>query len=447
MKKYILMPVLAALSLSGSVILAQDFDNKPVVNVSNAKENLNFTIGARFMMDGAYYHSDFTPVKSGAAITDARIRTSMSYEDWYFYADFDFSKGKFSQKNIFLQYSLEGAKGTHRFKAGYYNNPASMANNTSRGSLHFISRSAAANAFSPSRELGLSYIFYNDHFFANQGVFAENKYNDQPAGYQGMSFGGRWVWRPINNEDRTFHVGAAFRYANIATGTVENNVLKTELNIGSSLETYVDATQDFLSAQLPWAKNVFDVGAEFLYKTDNFFTRGEYMYKHVTKDRDDQALFEANLGSIDSWGTLESWQKGNPLGENSFHGAYIEAGYKIFGDPYQYSNSDALLKGLNGRALEVVARYSYTGLNDIVEGEKYVPGRDQYYPNGLLADYPSTSLSVGGGNMHSATLGVNYSFNKFAQVMLSYTYNRLDRDKFQYDKNFHVLQARLMFQF
>ena len=348
------------------------------------------------MMDGAYYHSDFTPVKSGAAITDARIRTSMSYEDWYFYADFDFSKGKFSQKNIFLQYSLEGAKGTHRFKAGYYNNPVSMANNTSRGSLHFISRSAAANAFSPSRELGLSYIFYNDHFFANQGVFAENKYNDQPSGYQGMSLGGRWVWRPINNDDRTFHLGAAFRYANIATGTVENNVLKTELDMGSSLETYVDATQDFLSAKLPWAKNVYDVGAEFLYKTDDFFARG---------------------------------------------------GYKIFGDPYQYSNSDALLKGLNGRALEVVARYSYTGLNDLVEGEKYVPGRDQYYPNGVLADYPATSLSIGGGNMHSATLGVNYSFNKFAQVMLSYTYNRLDRDKFQYDKNFHVLQARLMFQF
>ena len=30
MKKYILMPVLAALSLSGSVIQAQDFDNNPV---------------------------------------------------------------------------------------------------------------------------------------------------------------------------------------------------------------------------------------------------------------------------------------------------------------------------------------------------------------------------------------------------------------------------------
>ena len=100
MKKYILMPVLAALSLSGSVAQAQDFDNKPVVNVSNSKENLNFTIGARFMMDGAYYHSDFTPVKSGAAITDARIRTSMSYEDWYFYAISTFPKAS-SHRRIF----------------------------------------------------------------------------------------------------------------------------------------------------------------------------------------------------------------------------------------------------------------------------------------------------------------------------------------------------------
>ena len=217
--------------------------------------------------------------------------------------------------------------------------------------------------------------------------------------------------------------------------------------MGTSLETYTDPTTEFVSATLPWAKNVYDVGAEFLYKNDNFFARGEYMYKYVTKERDDEALFEANLGSIDSWTTLESWQAGNPLGANSFHGAYVEAGYKIFGNSYQYSNSDALLKGLDGRSLEVVARYSYVGLNDIRSGEKYVLGRDQYYPEGLLKDYPATSKSVGGGNMHSATLGVNYAFNKFAQVMLSYTYNRLDRDKYPSDKNFHVLQARLMFQF
>ena len=109
--------------------------------------------------------------------------------------------------------------------------------------------------------------------------------------------------------------------------------------------------------------------------------------------------------------------------------------------------SEGLLKGLDGQALEIVARYSYVGLNDIVSGERYVLGRDQYYPDGVLADYPATSLSIGGGNMHSATLGVNYAFNKFAQFMVSYTYNMLDRDKYAYDENFHTIQARLMFQF
>ena len=443
MKKYILVPVLAALSFSGMV--AQDFDTDPVIKLQ--KEDVKFTVGARMMEDVAYYHSDFTPVKSGASLTDARIRTSMSYKNWYFYADFDFAKGKFTQKDLFLQYSLKRDHGTHAFKAGYYNNPASMGNNTSRGSLHFISRAAPVNAMSPGRELGLSYIFYNTHFLANQGIFAENLYNDQLAGFQGITFGGRWLWRPINNDDNTFHIGATFRYANIATGEIYNNTLMTEYEIGTSLETYVDPTKQFVTATMPWAKNVYDVTAELLYKNDKFFVRGEYMYKYVTKERDDQTLFEANLGSIDSWGTLEAWQKGNPLGSNTFHGGYVEAGYKIFGKAYQYNNASGLLGGLDGRSLEIVARYSYVGLNDIVDGERYVLGRDQYYPNGVLADYPATSLSIGGGNMHSATLGVNYAFNKFTQLLVSYTYNVLDRDKYVYDENFHTVQARLIFQF
>ena len=31
--------------------------------------------------------------------------------------------------------------------------------------------------------------------------------------------------------------------------------------------------------------------------------------------------------------------------------------------------------------------------------------------------------------------------------MVNYTYNHLDRDKYPMDKNFHGLQARLLFQF
>ena len=103
MKRHIILCAAAAFALS---VAAQDFDNNPTVKIDNKEEDLHFTVGARMMMDAAWYHTDFTPMKSGAKLTDARIRTSMAYQNWYFYADFDFSGGKFKQKNIFLQYSF-----------------------------------------------------------------------------------------------------------------------------------------------------------------------------------------------------------------------------------------------------------------------------------------------------------------------------------------------------
>ena len=60
---------------------------------------------------------------------------------------------------------------------------------------------------------------------------------------------------------------------------------------------------------------------------------------------------------------------------------------------------------------------------------------------------PYESASVGGGRIISATLGVNYAFNKYAQVMLHYTYSNLDKDALPGDSNFHQVQARVQFTF
>lgn len=448
MKRLYIYAALATTTLvSASTATAQDFDTKPTIKLENEKEDLTFTVGARLMSDVAFYSTDYTPMNSGAAITDARLRTSLTFKkDWYFYADFDFSGGKVTQKNIYMQYSHEvGKKGTHSIRAGYFNDPSTMNRNTSLGSLHFISR-PSSTALAAERELGVSYKYYTDKVFLNQGVFAENKYNDQAAGSQGITLGGRWIYRPINDEKQTLHVGAIFRYANINTGTVEDNVKETNLSLSTGMNTYVDKTA-FLDAEIPWAKNVYTFGGEALYRNPKFFVRGEYRMMYVTKERDDVTLFNNQLGGTWSWTTLESWQAGNPLGDNNFQSGYIEAGYRIFGKGYSYDNSEAVLGGFNGKGLEVVARYDYTNLNDLVDGELYVAGRDQYYPNGVLADYPATSKSIGGGSMHSVTVGLNYSFNRFAHLMVDYTYSRLDRDKYQYDKNFHTVQARMMFNF
>ena len=446
MKKYMLMPLLALTALSAN---AQDFDSKPTVTIDNKAEDLHFTVGARFMADAAYYHTDFTPMQSGAAISDARIRTSLIYQNWYFYADFGFGGGKFSQKNIFLQYAQEDSKGgRHAIKGGYYNDAAgSMARNTSLGSYHFISRAGATNALGEGRELGITYKYTNDHFLAYQGVFTENQYNKIEAGYNGLVFSGRYLYRPIIDENQTLAIGGNVRFQHVGGGVTEDNVLKKTVKLGQSMETFVDEDEQFVSCELPWAENVFDAGAEVLYHNQKMFVRGEYLYKHVTKKRDSKTLFDASNNNIDTWGTLDAWIAANPLRSNNFHGGYIEAGYMIFGNPYSYDKNEGVLRGLSGRSLEIVGRFNYTGLNDIVKGEYFSVARNQYYPDGYMADWPYKSTSVGGGAVRSYTLGLNYSFNKFAQVMVDYTYHHLTKDFLPYDKNFHEVQARLQFVF
>ena len=446
MKKYMLMPLLALTALSAN---AQDFDSKPTVTIDNKAEDLHFTVGARFMADAAYYHTDFTPMQSGAAISDARIRTSLTYQNWYFYADFGFGGGKFSQKNIFLQYAQEDSKGgRHAIKGGYYNDAAgSMARNTSLGSYHFVSRAGATNALGEGRELGITYKYTNDHFLAYQGVFTENQYNKIEAGYNGLVFSGRYLYRPIIDENQTLAIGGNVRFQHVGGGVTEDNVLKKTVKLGQSMETFVDEDEQFVSCELPWAENVFDAGAEVLYHNQKMFVRGEYLYKHVTKKRDSKTLFDASNNNIDTWGTLDAWVAANPLRSNNFHGGYIEAGYMIFGNPYSYDKNEGVLRGLSGRSLEIVGRFNYTGLNDIVKGEYFSIARNQYYPDGYMADWPYKSTSVGGGAVRSYTLGLNYSFNKFAQVMVDYTYHHLTKDFLPYDKNFHEVQARLQFVF
>ncbi len=449
MKKYFLLPLVALFALN---VAAQDFDTKPTVEFSNKKEDLKFTIGARMMADVAYYHSDFTPLKSGAALTDARIRTSLSYQNWYFYADFDFSMGKFKQKDIYLQYSWNKNETKDNWKwqaikAGYFNDAASMARNTSIGSYHFISRPGMVNALQSGRQLGVSYKYVDKNVFLHQGIYAENLYNNQVAGFQGVTLSGRWLYLPINTDKNTLHIGLGARYAKLKTGVVNSNTVQTSLTLSTPLETYVDADSQFVNAYVPWASDVANINVEALYRGQKFFVRGEYTYKIVGKDRDDETLFKNQLGTLWSWGSLESWKNGNPLETSHFQGAYVEAGFLVFGQPYSYNRKNALLGGLGGKSLEIVARYSWTDLNDVVEGAYYFEAQDKYIDNGILADYPVASTSIGGGELHSVTVGANYAINKFVQVMVNYSYHNLNRDKYAYDKNFHSLQARVVFSF
>ena len=445
MMKYILY---ASAFFFSAALNAQNFDVEPVIQWNDKANTVKLSLGARLMADYAHYSSDRSPMKSGAAIIDARFHSSLSVSDWLFYAEVDFAYGKFQQKDLFAQYTFPSeSAGKHRIKAGYFNDLATMSMNTNLYGYHFMSRAVAVNALAGSHSLGLSHQFISNRFTLHQGVFAENEYNNQISGSQGGAFSGRWLYRPLNGNNQNLHVGLAARYAILGTGKIENDVLKTGMTVSAPFETSVDVSGKFLHAEIPWAKNVFHIGGEALYHNARFFARGEYMYKHITKDRPDEKLFAAQLGDVWSHTTLESWRNVNPLRSNNFSGGYLELGYLLSGSGYAYSNEDGMLSGINGKALEIVARYSYLNLNDINDGDLFSIEDNKFYPVGKGSDYPVVSTSVGGGKVHAFTVGLNYSFNKYSQFMLDYTYSNLNNVHFHMDKNFHAIQARVMFSF
>lgn len=449
MKKSIFFTAVA--SLVAQISMAQE-DRMNISVFEDQDRELKISSGVRFITDAGYLSSDFTPLSSGAKISEARFRTGIEYKKWFLYADFEFGSGHFEQRNLFVRYNHKSEENNFQaFKLGYYAEPFSMGANTSRYALHFITRPSYHYSLSNTgRVLGASYSYANKYLFTNTGIFSENHYNNQIFGNQGFGIGGRYIFYPLKDEKQTLHLGASLRYATIRTGKVneKTQILETPINITSRLENNIDGQSEFLSMEIPWADSSFRYGFEALYHNDKIFIRGEYSRTNISKNRPDEQLFQEQLGGIWSWQSLSSWQKGNPLENTKYSGGYVEAGYLIHGDQYSYERTNAVLNGLSkAGAVEVVARFSYLNLNDIKEGDIFIKGRNQFYPQGNIKDYPATSTSFAGGKSLSYTFGVNYTINSHAKVMLGYTYTNLDNPYFPYDKNINMVQARLMFAF
>ncbi len=448
-RNIVLIMVAVAASLN---VFAQSYDNNGELSslqFSSKNNQTKFSVGGRLFVDAANVSGDYTPVRSGVAISNARINTSLQLgEQWYLKADFDFAYGEFAQKDLYARFSWGENK--HWIKAGYYAEPLSMNRNTSSYNTLFINRPTSVNALAEGRNLGISYRFSNDKFFANQGVFAGNEYNDQIAGFQGINASGRWLYKALNDNQRTLHVGFGFGYQKINGGAFSDGVLRTSAHVGSSLPTTIKQNSEFMGVDIPWASDILTYNIEALYRANKFFVRGEYTFQNIQKnDRDDQRLFENQLGGgIFASSTLEAWRKLNPLRDNNFSGGYIEAGYLVFGEKYSYDNANGLVGAVKGEnTLQVLMRYSYTNLNDIVDGDVYSYAQNRFYKDGEILVFSPASTSLAGGAMHNITLGVNYGINEYVKILVDYTYSIYDNVRMPLDNNFGIIQARLALAF
>ena len=407
------------------------------------------TIGMRFFGDGAYFMGGSSVMRPGLAITNARIRATFRHGAWLFFADCDFAYGRFSQKDLFVRYRLgDQSPVQHDFVFGYYIEPATMSRNSGEGALHFMFLAAPAAALTPGRALGFSYRVRGPWYYAQQGVFTPDLYNAQATRGQRWAISGRWLLRWLCEAGCGAHVGVNARYLLLPRGSDADGTLRSVLVYKSPLENKVDTRWDGLSVEVPWTRSTVGLGVEALLVAGHFFARCEWLCNWVSKARNDELAFVAQGGKLDTPGALAAWIDANPLATSRFRGTYVEMGYQITGPGYSYNSENAVLgDSKNAGALEVVARYSYTNLNSIFEGEEYRPELKRYTLPGTGLAALGEGRSVAGGILHAATLGVNYAVTNHVKLMASYLLGNMQHPAYPSNSWVHAIQGRLSFTF
>lgn len=168
MKRYILTFALMSLSTLG--LFAQDggredlqgYIQDGIAKWSSENDKYSFRVGARVMMDGAYYFDDNLDRSSGVRFSDIRIRlfsTLGSKVDFKF--DLDFAPQRTTLKDIYLRYHT--TKNSF-IRLGNFAEPFSPENIQSSFDDRFIAKSATTEALGNGRALGVSYRYFLPNF-------------------------------------------------------------------------------------------------------------------------------------------------------------------------------------------------------------------------------------------------------------------------------------------
>ncbi len=448
MKKIILS--IAVLTATAFTIQAQSYhDSDRESNiVSHTLENKDITIsaGGRLTLDGAHYINDKTDMSSGVKVGEVRVNLFASFKNKFdLKIDLDFADKKVEFKDIFARWNINKRSS---LRIGNFVAPFSMERVKSTSDLHFISHSSPQLALALGRRLSLEYRAYNDLLWGGAALYASNMNKSSLGGDSGWGVSGRFVLNPQINNDLILHVGGgiSFRTADANGFDGDDDDYNRNIDYQSSLETVVD-NYKFLNANVTHARKEIRYNAELLLAHKRFFIQSEYTGSYVERKRDNQKLFEDQLGGIWSHQTLEAWENwfGSTLGNRNFSGAYVQAGFLILGDGYNYSRYEAVNRPSKTKgSLELVARFSHTNLN-AVDGT-FFNGKFYESNKGPGVEGANFNYSIGGGIVNSYTVGLNYYVNKHARVMLNYGYSNIN-NLYLEDTYAHSLQGRIQITF
>ncbi len=363
-----------------------------ILSFESKDKDIKFWLDNRVLFDGGYFFDsdNLNPIGNGVTIRRARFAVKAKlYKNWYGEIDLDFAGAVAELKDLYIKYTNDTQ--TFNIKAGHFKEGFSMETTTTSRYLTFMERSLASK-FSPSRHLGLQFNYMKERYlliggihFNTQGEYEEVEFsqsaNKKKNTDEGYSLTGRFVFRPLINNEKFIHLGIGASYRTPKTDLEVPNSYRFSTRSISAInrKKYLD-TDDILNVDSNTIYNIEVAGA---YKNIMFQT--EYINNDIKR--------------VDGFTSV------------NLNGAYIQAGYLLNGK-YNYNKNEGEFTQVSRTGdkgiFEIAFRYDYLDLND-------------------------ETAEIYGGSADAYTLGLNYYINPNVKLMLDYSY--LNHDRYANGKN------------
>lgn len=234
----------------------------------------------------------------------------------------------------------------------------------------------AASLFNPGLQLGIMYLFKNNHFYSATAFHVEssaltNVMNYPSFNQQGYSLLTRFVWRSFHDIDHkaTFQAGLSLGFSTPERHLIgEEDVHDTFVN-SSNFPTRV-SNVIAISETVNNAKNRFKLTPEFIFAYRKFGLESQYFFQTISRRN--------NFSNVNS------------------DGFYLTLRGVLLGADYKYDATSAQLANPTKKSLELVGDYNYSHF-----GEQ---------------------------SANSVTTTLNYYFNPYITARLNYTYTKV-KDK------------------
>lgn len=348
-------------------------------------EGLTFGVDGRLTLEAAAYvplHKDEFHYSTGGtgagreafrmapgtSITQARVGFFSTYQNWKGRIDVNFAGQRIAFCDILINYDFNPHTS---ITLGHILDPFSMGVNTASRhasvntpiSLDFLARG--------ERHWGITATHYGKHYWLAGGLYAGSsaRLTAQPN-HAGEGYGAslRAVYRPLNDESRTLHIGvsATTRAPEQTQNTL--GVVGVGVHPGSSVDG-----RNFISGAIAGVYRYDLLGGEIAYRDDRFFAIGEYLYAGYNTDTN-KAMGITNMQGTHS--------------VTSFHGGYLTGSVMLRGKQRRYLSGDAAFANTHstiapGGNLEVLGRLGYLAGGDAGSALEAL-GAINWYPNRMM---------------------------------------------------------------